>query len=262
MSTTVTSANGVVVITQVFPKDEDGKISLLPTPNLTLTLQEATPTEGVKVSEMTKMFLRGEPQSLGIVQILLGFLFIAASLMGLLPSLILQAPLFMGAAFILSGSLAVAAREGTRPGLIRGTLAVSVLSVLVALAGVGYLCTLLALQSNTNLCGPDAGSYNSSEPHKQQCFWMSYRLKRVLGGLNGLYLVLTVLELCVVLTVCVFSGKALCRRDNCSRHTVAVVETGSSPVTNHGCPSGSDSKEGLLGKPADDPVCTPPPYSL
>lgn len=65
MSTSIAAANGVVVVTQVFPQDKNGKVSV-PVPNVTPTILSFPQAPPVKVSEMTKMFLRGEPQSLGV----------------------------------------------------------------------------------------------------------------------------------------------------------------------------------------------------
>jgi hypothetical protein len=68
MSTSITTANGIVVVTQVFPLVESGQASetLL---NVTPQIQSAplaVPLPTTKVSEMTRVFLQLQPQSLGV----------------------------------------------------------------------------------------------------------------------------------------------------------------------------------------------------
>lgn len=68
MSTSITTTNGVVVVTQVFPLAESGKASV-PLLNVTPQIQSAPPAVPLlttKVSEMTRVFLQVQPQSLGV----------------------------------------------------------------------------------------------------------------------------------------------------------------------------------------------------
>ncbi|KAM9405789.1 membrane-spanning 4-domains subfamily A member 4A isoform 1-T2 [Salvelinus alpinus] len=267
MSTSITTVNGVVVVTQVFTLAESGKASV-PLLNVTPQIQSeppAVPMLTTKVSEMTRVFLQVQPQSLGIVQIVLGLVCMVVSLSALLtPILYDQFPLFMGVAFVLSGSLTVAARKGTRLSLIKGTLAVNVVSVLVALAGVAYICMLLTVKHEDGFCTETDDNYTSDSDQNriQECTIMVRTLYTVLNGVKGLLLVLTVMELCVALTVCVFSGKAIHLRGyyslSCGRGMVAV-ETGTDP-TGVSQASLSDSDAALLGS-VEDSDTPAPPYS-
>ncbi|XP_064804242.1 uncharacterized protein LOC135522158 isoform X2 [Oncorhynchus masou masou] len=239
MSTSITTANGVVVVTQVFPLVESGKASE-PLLNVTPQIQSAplaVPLPTTKVSEMTRVFLQLQPQSLGF-------------------------PLFMGVAFVLSGSLTVAARKGTCLSLIKGTLAVNVVSVLVALAGVAYLCMLLTVKHEDGLCIETDDNYtsNSNQNRIQECTSTVRTIYTVLNGVKGLLLVLTVMELCVALTVCVFSGKVIHLHGYYSLSRgrgMVVVETGTDP-TGASQASLSDSDVALLGSVEDSDTPTPP----
>ncbi|XP_041738084.2 membrane-spanning 4-domains subfamily A member 4A [Coregonus clupeaformis] len=256
MASSITTANGVVIVTQVFPLGETGKASV-PLLNVTPQIQSAPPAMPLpttKVSEMTRVFLQVQPQSLGIVQIILGLVCMVVSLSALLsPTLYDQAPLFMGVAFVLSGSLTVAARKGTGLSLIKGTLAVNIFSVLVALAGVAYICMLLTVKHEDGFCTPTDGNYtsDSNQNRIRECTTMVRTIDKVLNGVKGLLLVLTVMELCVALTVCVFSGKAIHLRGHYSLSNgrgrgMVVVETGTDPVRASQA-SLSDSDVALLG---------------
>ncbi|XP_078143451.1 membrane-spanning 4-domains subfamily A member 4A [Centroberyx gerrardi] len=248
-SASITTSGGVVVVTQVFPQDQNGKISLPPAAS-TGPAPPAGPAPA-KPSDMTASFLRGEPQSLGIVQIFIGLVCVLLSLAAILPAQLLHAPLFIGVAFVLSGSLAVAARRGTTVGLIRATLASGLLSALLALMGVAYLCWLLADRSASyQLCGVWSDyRYADYDSSKRKCLQMARQLSRVLDGLHGLVLVLLVLEVCVAVTLCVFSGKALSRRGRSVPHTVVMV-------SDH---AACGSNVALLD--SEEKVSVPPPYS-
>ncbi|KAM4601467.1 membrane-spanning 4-domains subfamily A member 4A isoform 1-T2 [Polymixia lowei] len=267
MSTSVTSSNGMVVVTQMFPQNQDGTICL---PVQTSEPQKVrTPHSApTKASEMTDTFLRGQPQSLGIVQIFIGLVCMIVSLSAVLsPSLVLGAPLLMGATFVLSGSLALAARRGTRVGLIRTTLVANVLSAVVGVVGTGYVCWLLANRSDLKqLCDladlPDPADYSSIriyQANTRNCVKMVWQLMRVLDGVRGLILVLTVLEVCVSITVCVFSGLAISRRGLYTQTTVLVVESGSAQSIKSA--SVCDSDVALLDAAMGEPASSPPPYS-
>lgn len=247
MSTSITNSNGLVVVTQVFPQEEFVKCK---------DKTQKVPLQ-IPVSEMTKMFLRGQPQSLGIVQIFIGILFIMVSLTALIsPTRSDQAPLFIGVTFVLSGSLSVAAREGKSLGLIRATMALNIISALASLAGIGYLCMLMATISEDNMCGSssyDPRNYNSP---RNQCQRMMREINRLMRGIWGLMLVLTVLEACVSITGSVFSGKAIHR---CKMHTtVVMVESAYAPMTGAG--SESDADVSPPDGADENTVSAPPAY--
>ncbi|XP_056142640.1 membrane-spanning 4-domains subfamily A member 4A [Lampris incognitus] len=244
----VRSPDGLLVITQVFSADAGGA-SLAPPPDKT------APPE---VSRMAAAFLRGEPQSLGIVQIFIGLVIVMVSMSAVLsPSQLVQAPLGMGMTFVLSGSLALAARKGTSLGLIKATLATHILSVTVALMGVGYLCWRLSVRlSDQEFCGLDDMHYDSRSRGGSNCISAVRMLNMILDGVQGLVLILMVLETCVAITLCVFSGKAISRGGS---YMMVPLESGSPQAANPA--SESDSNVVVLDDAAEESASTPPPYS-
>lgn len=219
---------GVVVVTQVIPED-GGSIPLQTTPTNNETppmVKQTTPTDQqapppVKMDDMTATFLRGEPQGLGTVQIFIGLLCVLFSLTAVYsPILIVHAPFCAAVTFVVSGSLAAAARRRTSYRLVLASLLLNVFSALLSLGGVACLCWLLAARSpSQQICGDDI----FMDDKWQQCSRKLGPLDLILSGLRGMLLVLLVLQFCVVVTVCVFSGKAI---RNHERYAPNVVMSG------------------------------------
>nr|XP_046256204.1 membrane-spanning 4-domains subfamily A member 4A isoform X3 [Scatophagus argus] len=206
-STSVTKIGGVVVVTQVLPQDETSiplqaaaavtqapppaKQAPPPAKQAPPQAKQGPPSANTKMDDMTAAFLRGEPQSLGVVQIFIGVLCILFSLTAACSQiLILHAPFCLAVAFVISGSLAVAAARRT-----------------------------------------------------------SVRLVSVYG-LLGLLLVLLVLHVCVAVTVCVFSAKAVRRHSRYTRITVEVDDNFSA--------SAHDSDVALLGSDGEETSTSAP----
>lgn len=262
--TSITTAGGVVVVTQVFPQGEEEKAAVpgsnaAPPPAPAGQAAPAVPAAPPsKLSDMTGAFLRGEPQALGIVQIFVGLMCVFLSLTALVsPTLIVHAPLCLGLAFVLSGSLAVAARRGTAVPLIRATLSCSLLSVLLALLAAAYLCWLIATRSGSeDFCREPPANFDTD--NFRTCYFMVRRLNMVLDGLRGLVLVLLVLEVCVAVSLSVFSARALSRRGGSAPRMVAVESCGAPTAS----PSSLyDSDVALLDSVQEETAREPPPYS-
>lgn len=251
MSSSITAANGVVVVTQVFAQDENKKLSVPVTTETPQVMVVRSSVVAEKVPEMTKVFLRGQPQSLGIVQIFIGLVCMIFSMSALLsPTQLVHGPFLLAATFVVSGSLALAACKGTSPCLIKTTLALNVISALVAVAAVAYTCFILATRTNENFCDTDVDDNIDYgwESGRGRCRQMMWQLNQVLGGIRGLVLVLCVLEVCVSITMCVFSGLALGRRGATKLYRPPVMVA-------------ADSDVALLDGSDDQSVSIPPPYS-
>ncbi|XP_031164214.1 membrane-spanning 4-domains subfamily A member 4A [Sander lucioperca] len=226
-STSITTVGEVTVVTQVFPKGEAFATKQAPPPS---TKQAPPPDPASKMDDMTAAFLRGAPHVLGVIQIFIGLLCVLFSLTAVFsPLLILHAPLCLSAIFVISGSLAVAAGRRTSVGLVRACLVWNLLSVVVGLVGVAYLCWLLAdgPPPSQRLCDPDA--FSGFEPSYQQflnCIGQMRILDVSVYGPLGSLLVLLVLQVCVVVTVCVFSCRALGRRHSSAPIMVEVGDHG------------------------------------
>ncbi|XP_041842947.1 uncharacterized protein LOC121641091 [Melanotaenia boesemani] len=121
--------------------------------------------------------------------------------------------------FVVSGTLAVAAGRRTSVGLVWTSLMFNITSVLLGLAGLIYLCLLMATTPPSEMfCGFQ--TYNID--WMRRCVGKLWMLDRALYGLLGLLLVLLVLQVCVSVTVCVISGRVIKRHN---RYTPIKVET-------------------------------------
>ncbi|KAJ8335212.1 hypothetical protein SKAU_G00408510 [Synaphobranchus kaupii] len=257
MSVSVTTVNGLVVVTQVFKQGEEIKIPMntIEAPAAPVTVKRVESVEpSSPVSPMTKRFLQGKPKSLGIVQIFIGLVTIALGIMFMWQKPMLwAAPLWSGAMYILSGTVSVIAHKATRPGLVRGTLALNVFSCVLAVGAI-VICAFSLIYDRQYESGcqsvSDRGYYGHTDYYWmcQELFW-KYRI--TLDGMRGLVLVLSALELAVALAGAVFAGRASCSSST-PKPTVVVIE----PPAGQGNFYGSD--EALLG--TDDAPGSPPPY--
>ncbi|XP_070768257.1 membrane-spanning 4-domains subfamily A member 4A [Enoplosus armatus] len=243
-STSITTVGGLVVVTQVIPQD-DNHIQLqtaATSPQAPPPATKAPPTHPAKMDDMAAAFLRGEPLGLGVVQIFIGLLCILFSLTAVYsPTLIGHAPLCLAVTFVVSGSLAVAAARRTSVRLVWASLVWHLISVVFGLAGVAYLCWLLAAgPPSERFCGSHTlGGFMSTDEQKTTCINKMWMLNVSVYGLLGLLLVLLVLQVCVAVTVCVFSGKAIRRR---GRHVPIMVDVhnGSALLSGAASELGSD----------------------
>ncbi|GAA6232410.1 membrane-spanning 4-domains subfamily A member 4A-like [Lates japonicus] len=179
-----------------------------------------TSSPPAKMDDKTATFLRGQPHELGVVQIFIGVLCILLSLTAAFsPMLILHAALSLAVAFLASGSVTVAAGRRTSVRLVWASLVLNLISVLISLAGVAYVCWMLAGPPLSNvICGGLDGCVGR--------FWV---LNVAIYGLLSLFLILLVLQTCVAVTVCVFSGKTL-RRHNLGPPVMVRVDEHDSDV--------------------------------
>lgn len=213
-STTVTTVGGVVIVTQVIPQDTGIPLQTAAPQQAPPLAARAPPTSPAsKMDDMTAVFLRGEPRGLGIVQVSVGLLCVFFSLTSLFsPVLVLHAPLSLAVTFLVSGSLAVAAARRPSVGRVWASLVSGLLSALLGLVGVAYLCWLLAESpASKRLCDRDA--FQLTDLQETRCRQNLILLNVCVYGLQGVVLVLLVLQVCVSVTVSVFSVRALRRRD-------------------------------------------------
>ncbi|XP_017297046.1 membrane-spanning 4-domains subfamily A member 15 [Kryptolebias marmoratus] len=272
-STSVTTVGGVMIVTQVIPKDGSSiplQAPANPSPQAPPPEVAAPPPLSKKDSKAA-MFLRSEQQGLGIVQIFIGLLCILFALTAVyLPPLMIYAPFGLGAVFVVSGSVAVAAGRRTSTRLVCVSLVSNVLSILLGLVGGVYLCLLFVYVSprdmicryltedmpTTTLAPtttpiPTTSSrwdryryrnryqYDSGRKPRPVCPEELYTVREVLFGLQGLFLVLLVLQVCVSVTICVLSGKILKRRKH---YSPVSVEADSSSLLPPGSPEFSEDE--------------------
>ncbi|XP_041842945.1 membrane-spanning 4-domains subfamily A member 4A-like [Melanotaenia boesemani] len=228
-STSVTTVGGVMIVTQVIPKGDSSiplesvaaSVEQTPPPVMKTTPPATvTPSTSTKTDTEAASPLQVEPQCLGVAQIFVGLLCVLFSLTAVYTRvLILYAPFSLGAIFVVSGTLAVAAGRRTSVGLVWTSLMFNITSVLLGLAGLIYLCLLMATTPPSEMfCGFQ--TYNID--WMRRCVGKLWMLDRALYGLLGLLLVLLVLQVCVSVTVCVISGRVIKRHN---RYTPIKVET-------------------------------------
>ncbi|XP_036411120.1 membrane-spanning 4-domains subfamily A member 4A [Megalops cyprinoides] len=263
MSVSVTKINGLVVVTQVFPEGEEKKISIpdpvsvhVPVPPAE-TKTELSVLPSSRMSPMTRLFLQGQPKPLGIVQIFIGLMTVALGIITFFDRpFILYAPLWTGLMYIASGALSVAAHEGTQASMIRGTLALNIISAVMAVTGAVVFCFELSMRPGESGCQRGSSEYYySGENYYWDCVSTTWKYNLVMDGFKGLLLVLAVLEFCVALSGAIFAGKAICSSSS-SQPVVVVVEK---PVMG-GVDSTSlcDSDVALLN--SGNAPNSPPPY--
>ncbi|XP_075322651.1 uncharacterized protein LOC142380621 [Odontesthes bonariensis] len=215
--TSVTSVGGVVIVTRVIPKDDSSVLLQTPSDKAPPPAAKAPPT---KEDSKAAAFLRAEPQGLGVAQIFIGLLFVLLSLTAIFsPTLIHFAPLGLAVVFVASGSLAVASGRRTSVALVWASLLSNVLSILLGLAGLTYIGLLFAAElPSVLICGPRT----VSDYRYGSCSYRLQDLDRIHFGLLGLGLVLLVLQVCVSVGVCVFSGKVIRKHRRSSPITVVA----------------------------------------
>ncbi|KAI4892415.1 hypothetical protein NFI96_019351 [Prochilodus magdalenae] len=208
MATSVTTAaHGVQVVTHIIPLDE----SAPPCSSESKKSQEKS-----TLPYMTQMFLKGEPVALGTLQIFIGLVIIVMEIITLAArSLYEEFPLGFGISCIVCGSVTLAAHKGTSLRLIKSTLALNIIGILLALLGICYFCFEFATRSRLSDCIDLYGYWD--------CNSKAWQVTIFLDGLNGLQLVFSVLEMCVCITLVVFSCKA--RNLASVTNTVVRVQT-------------------------------------
>lgn len=232
-STSVTTVGGVMIVTQVIPKDDLSIPLQTPADSAAQVPQPVVQTmpQVSKTDSKENIFLRGEPLGLGVVQIFIGVLCVLFSLLVFSSkAMIHYAPFGLGVLFVLSGSLALAAGRRTSVRLVWVSLASNVFSILLGLVGVTYDCWLLASGPPSKLfCSFQTSNADiqtlaptsAVNKWRKQCPEEMWRLDVLLYGLQGVFLILLVLQVCVSITVCVFSGKTI---RSSRRYTRIVVE--------------------------------------
>ncbi|XP_078528085.1 membrane-spanning 4-domains subfamily A member 4A-like isoform X1 [Lissotriton helveticus] len=173
--------------------------------------------------EIQTRFLRGEPKALGVVQILLGMMLIA------LGALLLNNPItgvypysglpFWGATFyIISGAMSVAAEKKGTSGLVRGSMAMNIVSTIITLPAI-IITSLDILLGSMNLSESSACDISIPGNDGQSCRSYQAGLVAQQRGVAALALILNTLELCITLSTSIFACKAVCQCCGASKVT-------------------------------------------
>ncbi|XP_056619194.1 membrane-spanning 4-domains subfamily A member 4A [Triplophysa dalaica] len=203
VSSMTTTANGVKVVTHVIPLDE--KIE-------STDLKASMEPETAKLPPITRMFLKGRPLTLGLMQVFIGV--VMTSLLAItmvINTLHADFVVTLGLPFIISGIVAITAHKRLSTLLITATLAMSIICALLAAAGIGYFSWELSFRPENEECR-NGGYY-------WECSFMRMRYYGLLDGIRGLLLVLSCLEMCVCITLSVFSIRAIRQNEKDYDHT-------------------------------------------
>ncbi|XP_046500626.1 membrane-spanning 4-domains subfamily A member 4A-like [Equus quagga] len=174
---------------------------------------------------MPEKFLKGEPKVLGVMQILislmnfsLGIIMITvtgkfgASYSGTPISVYSGYTIWGSVMFLISGSLSVAAGTRTTRGLVQGSLGVNITSSVFAASGIIItMISMIGLASSYYNWNPRAGLENY------------YKRIHISTGMEGIVLILSVLEFCIAVSLSVFGSNVTC----CNRERVVFI-----PMTN------------------------------
>ncbi|XP_016279043.2 membrane-spanning 4-domains subfamily A member 4A-like isoform X2 [Monodelphis domestica] len=152
--------------------------------------------------------LKGDPKALGTVQIMIAFMnFSLGMLFVLLPEdingrrhfLVYTGYVFWGTAFfIISGSLSIAAEKRATTIMVQSSLAMNVVSSVMAGLGIVFLSINLVTHLFLYYCREEGSHFS--------CFTLIF----LFLGINVILLILAVLEFLVSIITSSFGCKALC----------------------------------------------------
>ncbi|XP_074087504.1 membrane-spanning 4-domains subfamily A member 4A-like [Macrotis lagotis] len=209
-----------------------------------------TPVQIYKLKAPLQKFLRGEPKVLGTIQIMIALMnFSLGMIIMFVPRdsymrdsfLLYTGYIFWGSAFfIISGSLSIVAENRTTNTLIQSSLAMNIVSSVVA--GLGIIFFVINLFDLIYF-------YCYHEDIYDDCLFSHFLLK----GINLILLILTILEFILSLVVSGFGCKTSC----CAQSGVTVFMPPPPYVAEN--PAAEACKEGseALQKPAADTTALP-----
>ncbi|XP_072494821.1 membrane-spanning 4-domains subfamily A member 4A-like isoform X1 [Notamacropus eugenii] len=189
-----------------------GMVSFYPQPGFISFSQGPvqTPIQLFKSKASLQKFLKGEPKALGTVQIMIALMNFSLGMVLILISsdpyrrevfLFYTGYIFWGTAFfIISGSLTIAAENRTTNTLIQSSLAMNIVSSVVAGLGIIFFAVNLVMSDHILYY------YCHQEGYYDSCALG----QSILLGINFILLILTVLEFIISLTISGFGCKASC----------------------------------------------------
>ncbi|XP_005998396.1 membrane-spanning 4-domains subfamily A member 4A-like [Latimeria chalumnae] len=238
MTSTVSTAGGMVVISQVIPQGDLANIQ---------ATAASVANSNFRVTEHLQKFLKGEPKALGVTQILTGIITIILGIILVCTPLcsfpaLVGAPFWSGIFFITSGSLSVASANKPKVTLVKATLGMNIISAVFA--GITIILYMFDFDY--------IWSYHCSNFQENSYYYYeTCTVAKVLcTGSKAILLILSLLEFAVSISVSAFSCKGVCY-ENTPNTVIYIQNTHQGPVA---VPGPSDLPN--LGAP----LPTPPAY--
>ncbi|XP_067253111.1 uncharacterized protein tmem176l.3a [Chanodichthys erythropterus] len=153
--------------------------------------------------------------ALGIVQIIVGVMNIIMGCFGFVSSF------WIGGVFLVVGIMCVHAVTFPSPRLLLILVILNIVSAALAITAVVLFSMDLTMGNSLN-CYNGYPYYSSSndflkhslkESNFETCLYYWNLNQIIIGGLEIMMIVLSVLQLCVTISFCVLTGKALCKKD-------------------------------------------------
>ncbi|XP_052000240.1 transmembrane protein 176A-like [Xyrauchen texanus] len=129
-----------------------------------------------------------------------------------------NAPIWIGIVFLLVGIVCILAAKFPSSCLLVIAVILNIVSAALAITAV-VLCSVDIAVGNDQYCNDNYSYYDyrgtpSPEQKKETeaCLYYKYLNQMILGGLDIMLIVFSVLQLCVTISFCVLTGKVLCKK--------------------------------------------------
>ncbi|XP_048067520.1 uncharacterized protein LOC125280821 [Megalobrama amblycephala] len=169
----------------------------------------------VSASQDMKEKLTDTHTALGIVQIIVGVMNITVGCFGF------DSSFWIGGVFLVVGIMCVHAVTFPSPRMLLILVILNIVSAALAITAVVLFSMDLTMGNSLN-CYNGYPYYSSSndflkraleESNFETCLYYWNLNQIIIGGLDIMMIVLSVLQLCVTISFCVLTGKALCKKD-------------------------------------------------
>ncbi|XP_054855763.1 membrane-spanning 4-domains subfamily A member 15-like isoform X2 [Eublepharis macularius] len=181
------------------------------------------------MSRPLKRFYKGEPMALGITQLLTGVLEIAfGTVLSLLNShhfdaIDCQTPHWTGIMYIISGSLSVAAAKNPKILLVKGALAMNIISAVAAGIAIVIFSFSMTDQGPTGKAASGCGYGSNDTAVIQACHEATTIPYAIMYNTAAVLFMLTIVEFVIAIISAAFGCASVCR-DSYSETTIVIYQ--------------------------------------